>query len=325
MQLCDLLSANNLDVHVFNPIITGQMHASSIRQTKNDRIDSRLICKIAFDNKFNSNYVYDPQREELKSISRFRSIIASDCSRIKIRLQSTLDYLFPEYNSLFKDKYGKLYIELLANYSLNEFAAFRIDKLTNICSKLSKGRKSKEFALQLHTYLKSNKLIETSHSKCLKLQMLAIHIFFLNEQLSLLEKEISILLNTINQNLTTIPGVGDVACAVIISEIGDLDNFSSPKKLVAFAGLDPKVYESGNYSLKRSHITKHGSAPLRHILFMCANAACLHSDEFKELYHRHKAKGKHHYVILNAIAAKLLHIIWGMNKNGTNYNSDLIL
>lgn len=313
-KLCNILSLYDLPINEMNPIITGKMHAASIRQTKNDAIDSRLICDIAFLNRMDANYKQIAHIDNIKLASRHRFDLVNKRSRTKVQLQASLDYLLPKYNSLFSNKYNATYMYLLTEYSLIDLRSFRIDKLTRIVKDVSKGHHGKPFALKLQTMLRSDLLLEESELQCLELQNLAMEINFFTERIEILERKISILLNTIDTNLLSIPGVNEISLAMLIAEIGDFNNFSSPKKLVAFAGLDPRVYASGEYELKSAHISKHGNRYLRYSMFNIANMARLHCPEIQELYKKHIANGKHHLVAVNAIARKLLHVMWGMQK-----------
>ncbi|MGL4615788.1 MAG: IS110 family transposase [Shewanella sp.] len=320
----DMLSKNDFAVNVFNPIKTNSVHKSRIRKTKNDTIDSQIIAKLAFDDEFECNYTFIDFSRNTKSLTRFRKKLVTKNSRIKTQLCTILDYLLPEYNSLFSQKYGALYMHLLVNYNLLALRKLSVTKLTNIALKNSRSRKGKDFAMKLLECIHRNTLIESSAVQCLELQTLAKEISFYDEQIDTFDKEISSELANFDTNITSIPGISTVSAAVILSEIGDINRFNSPKKLVAFAGLDPKVYESGNYKLESAHISKRGSSYLRNMLFICANAAILHSQEFNDIYLNYRAKGKHHYVALNAIARRILHIIWGMNKTNTTFNPELL-
>ncbi len=324
LLFADYLSRLEYQVCVFNPILTNHAHLSRIRKTKNDKIDSKVIAQLAIDLKFEPNYLYKDDFANIKSLTRFRKKLVQKNSKNKIQLCTKIDYLLPEYNKLFHDKYGKLYMYLLSNYTLIEIKKMRVDKLTNISKDISKGNKGTFFAKQLKSLLKQNALIDDHPVECLELKMICEHINYLNKQIDILDTEISKELGNFDDLILTIPGINKVSAAIIMAEIGNINKFNSPKKLVAFAGLDSKTYESGTYSLASGKISKRGSPYLRHILFLCANAAKLHSEEFNILYQKHRSNGKHHYVALNAIARRLLHIIWGINKTQTSYNKELL-
>ena len=121
----------------------------------------------------------------------------------------------------------------------------------------------------------------------------------------------------------TIPGIGNILGATILGEIGDINNFSSAKKVVAFAGLDPIIYQTGNFSNKTGPISKRGSPQLRRALFLAANVARLNDENIGAFYNDKITRGKHHYSALNATAAKLLRIVYWVLKNDREYKVQL--
>ena len=123
----------------------------------------------------------------------------------------------------------------------------------------------------------------------------------------------------IDSKIMSVPGIGDTVGPIILGEIGNIDRFSSPKKLVAFAGLDSIVSQSGRFENKTGKISKRGSPMLRQALFLAANVARMNDDVLKRFYDKKRSEGKHHYSALNAVAAKLLRIIYSVLKNNQEY------
>lgn len=246
-------------------------------------------------------------------------------STTKTQFRTKLDFLCPDYYNLFSDVFSVISLALLTKYRLDEILVKPNSTLTTLVSKASKGHKKLEFIKKLKSVLNQYELINSNFGQCLELQMLVEEINYFTFQINKIDEEIKneTTNNSFTSLLTTIPGINIVSAAVIIGELGDLSRFNSPKQLVAFAGLDCSTYQSGKMDL-RGHISKRGSGYLRNILFLDANAAKLHNDSFNILYEHHKQNGKHHYVILNAMARKLLHIIWGMHKHQTPFDEKLL-
>ena len=110
----------------------------------------------------------------------------------------------------------------------------------------------------------------------------------------------------------SIPGIGAVNGGMILGEIGDISRFPSPKQLLAFAGLDPSVYQSGNFQAKRTRMSKRGSRTLRYALINAAHNVVKNNATFKAYYDAKVAEGKSHYNALGHCAGKLVRIIYKM-------------
>lgn len=156
-----------------------------------------------------------------------------------------------------------------------------------------------------------------------EIKTLVSEIELYNEQIQALEKTISQLMSQIDSQITTIPGIGNNLGAVILGEIGEVGRFSNVKKLVAFAGLDPIVKSSGNFKNKSGPISKRGSPDLRWALFMAANVARQNDVNLRKYYEKKRNEGKHFYAALNAVAAKLLRIVYWVLNNNKEYQTQL--
>ena len=319
----DMFSQNGFNINIINPIITSKVHKSNIRKTKNDKIDAKIIAKIGFTEQLLPNYSYNETYSNLKKLTRARKRKVSKRSRTKIQLRTELDYLAPDFSSLFSDIFSTSSLYLLNKYLLSELLTMSNNKMVKEISKVSKGKHKLSKVEEIKKCLKQNRLqIESSPIQCLELNLLAKEITFYTSQIELYDSKI------INEslecdNLLTVPGIGKLNATIIICELGDIKTFKSPKQVVAYAGLDSSTYQSGNISCN-GRISKRGSPQLRNALYLSANAAMLHSKEWRELYDKHRSNGKHHYVALNAMARKLLHVIWGIYKTDTPYNPELM-
>jgi transposase len=122
--------------------------------------------------------------------------------------------------------------------------------------------------------------------------------------------------------LKSIPGVGDVTLEAILSEANGFEGFDTVEKVVAYMGLSPKAKDSGTSVKGKPSICKMGSARLRKILYMPALSAIQHNPPVNALYKRLKAKSKNGMIIACACMKKLVHIIYGVIKNGVPFNCD---
>ena len=144
-------------------------------------------------------------------------------------------------------------------------------------------------------------------------------ICFIEEQVHSVEEEIDSLLSAMDTYIKTVPGVGNITAATILGEIGDINRFDNPSKLVAYAGLDSSVCQSGEYDAPSGHLSKRGSPYLRKALYYAAVRAEFCDPVFNAYYQKKRSEGKHHLVATNAVARKLCHTIYAVLKNNTPY------
>lgn len=145
--------------------------------------------------------------------------------------------------------------------------------------------------------------------------MLIEQISFIETQVESIEEEISTIMTKLNSPITTIPGIGPVIGTTILGELGDISRFSNASKIVAYAGLDSVVSQSGNYEAKSMSISKRGSSYLRKVLFQAALIAEF-CDPVFQIITRKIAQGKYHLVATNAVARKLCYTIFAvLTKN----------
>ena len=153
----------------------------------------------------------------------------------------------------------------------------------------------------------------------MQLRQLLEMIELLERQLVELECEIEVYLSKMNTSITSIPGIGDILGAIILSEIGDISRFSEPKKLVAFVGIDPSVKQSGEFVGTQNKMSKRGSPHLRRAIWLAATVAAFHDPVLMTYYQKKRAEGKHHYTAIGAVARKLTMIIYAVLRDNKPY------
>jgi len=259
---------------------------------------------------------------ELRDLSRQRFYLVDTASDLKRKIITMLDRVFPEYDTLFSDIFGKTSMELLASCTTpEEILAIDSDKLSAMIQRGSRGRFGGAKAAEIRETAKN------SFAALLSSQTLSLLIKQMIEQIRLLERQIEDIETIIAEKLaaqdtpiTTIPGIGNVLGAAILSEIGDISRFSGPEKLAAFAGIDPSVYESGQFRGNQSHMSKRGSPYLRRALWLAATSAILTGNpELTAFYERKKAQGKNHLVCIGYISRKMVNIIYAILTTGAPY------
>ena len=309
-------------IHVVNPIQTdGWRKGTEIRKRKTDIIDSVLIADLIRYGDFLETSLSDEDTLSLRNLARFRNYLISSISDLKRKTIAVLDQVFPEYASTFSNVFGQTSKEILM--SLNTPADYEnvsAEKLNEVLSNITMKKKATSKIDILSAKAKSSFGIKFClDSFSLQLKLLIEQICFIEDQVKDVEIEIESILSRMNTPLKTIPGIGNVTAAIILGEIGDINRFDNPSKLVAYAGLDATVSQSGEYECSANHLSKRGSPYLRKALYQAAFIAECHDPVFKAYYHKKRAEGKHHMVATNAVARKLCHTIYAVLKNNTSY------
>jgi transposase len=245
-------------------------------------------------------------------------------SSLKNRLLAVLDRIFPEYESIFSNVFLKSSKKLLKNTPTpEEILEFDISELTEVLKSASKGRfgipKAKEL---MDKAANSFGITIALDAFTLELKLLLAQIEFIEEQIRQIDSNIKELMDNIKTFITTIPGIGDVLGASILAEIGDISRFSSPKKLVAYAGLDSSTYASGQFVGTRTKISKRGSPYLRRALWSAAVVAKKSNPVLTAFYQKKIAQGKHPQAAIGACARKLTHLVYYILKERKPFDPD---
>ena len=315
----------NLDykIGIINPIQTSNLRKSNIRKTKNDKVDTFIIIKSLTLNNYNLVTTRDINNIKLKGLSRSRHNLIVMRSRSKIQLASFIDQLFPELNKFFK---GNLHLnvsyQLLKEYSSpKDISSLHLTKLFNILHDNSHGRYNKEDAIRLRELAKNSVGIDNpTLSLQIKQAILQIELYTLQiEEVEKLSKQI---LDEMESKLLTIPGMSYNQATVIHGFIGDISRFNKSCQLLAYASLDPSVYQSGNFEARSTRMSKRGNSLLRYNLVYAAHNLVLHNKTFKEYYDLKRSQGKTHYCALGHCAHKLVRIIFKMLKSNVDFDLD---
>ncbi len=300
------------DVKVINPIQSEAFRKMYIRQTKNDSKDSFIIAQIMRFGQFSATNLSDEVIIALRQLSRYRLALVDSCGDCKRRVVALLDQVFPEYDSLFSDTFGVTSKEILSKYPTPEdLLTVSSSKLTKLMEKASRGRLGKEKAEQLKNAAANTFGVSFAKDAfAFQIKQLIEQLVFLERQIEDLEVQIAELLKQTGTYITTIPGIGDTLGAIILSEIGDIHRFDAPNKLVAFAGLDVKVAQSGEFTGTRQKISKRGSPYLRRAIWLAASSAAFCDPILSEYYQSLRARGKHHLTAIGAVARKMCNTIY---------------
>jgi transposase len=322
LSLYSFLIENGFVIHVVNPIQTdGWRKGTEIRKRKTDIIDSLLIADLIRYGDFLETSIADEDILSLRNLSRFRNYLIGSISDLKRKTICVLDQVFPEYASVFSDVFGQTSKQILLNFSmLNDFEKITSEQLNNVLSQITLKKFASKKLNQLSQISKQSFGIKFAlDSFTLQLKLLIEQINFIEKQIDEIEDQITVLLDKINSPITTIPGIGNVTGATILGEIGDISRFSSPAKLVAYAGIDASVSQSGQFRSSNNKMSKRGSPYLRKAIFQAALVASTHDPVFREYYLKKRSEGKHHLTALGAVARKMCNTIHAILKNNVGY------
>ena len=320
-NLTCFLFTRGFQVCIINPIQTSSLRKSNIRKTKTDSVDTYLIIKALSLNHFRLYTERDYDSLQLKNLCRFRQKLMKARTKVKIQLVTYVDLLFPELQYFFKSGiHGKACYALLKEQpNPDRIAKMHLTRLTNLLSKTSKGHYKQSHAVQLKELASQSVGIKND---TLSLQILQSinQIELYNSQLEEVENEIKTIMEKIDSVIKTIPGIGSLNGAMIIGEIGDITRFQKPCQLLAYAGLDPSVYQSGNFNASRTRMSKRGSKLLRYALINAAWQTTLVNDTFKKYYDLKVSQGRRHYNALGHVAHKLVRVIHKMMTDNVEFD-----
>lgn len=309
-------------IHVINPIQTdGWRKGIEIRKRKTDTIDSALIADLIRYGAFVENPIADETLFSLRNLTRFRTYLVDSISDLKRKIICVLDQVFPEYETVFSNIFGATSKQILLDYTTpSELEQLPVDKLAKILSEASRKKIHPAKAEELSSI--ANNSFGVTFAKeafTFQIRQLIQQMQFVEKQVKDTEAEIQKLIDKLDSVITTIPGIGPTTGATILSEIGDINRFDSPVKLVAYAGIDASVTKSGQFEGTYNVMSKRGSPYLRRAIYQAALVAYNKDPVLSAFYHKKRSEGKHHKTCLGAVSRKLCYIIYAVLKANKPY------
>ena len=322
LPLYSFLTGKGFTVSVINPYQSDAWRKVYLSSTKTDKEDSFLIADIIRFGSFAKTKIADENIVSLRNLSRFRVTLSQQITDTKRRIVTILDQVFPEFESLFSDTFGKTAKVLLEEYPTPDtFDQITTRKLTNLIQRLSNGHFKKEKAEEIKRLASSSFGIDFALSSFkLELSLLLKQLDFLDEQIMVVEKEIGQIMTTVPTTLTTLPGVDTIIAASLLSEIGDITRFKTSAQLVSFAGINPTVHQSGQFNGNKNHMSKKGSPYLRLALWKAAVTSVRFNPVLQEYYEQRIKEGKRHMIVIGAVSRKLCGVIFTMLKENKPFD-----
>ena len=318
MNLKLFLEKNNYSFMEFNPALVKKFIAGqTLRRTKTDKKDTIQITKylISVDYKPHPTQFY--HKYSLKSLTRLREKLVKQRSYYEVQITNILDVTFPELKPAFDNSFSATLFFILNKYKTAEKIANMRDYES--IKKVSHGK------FPYAKFLKIKELSKNTVGECNDIFefeltcLLTLH-STIQKEIKELESKIEEIIKELDPPTLSIKGIGIISCAGIIAEFGDISRFKSADAMVAFAGLEPSISESGTES-HTGKMVKHGSEHLRYYLMNVAEYVFLHEPIFTEYYYKKRNEGKCHRVVCNHISKKLIRIIYKLETENIKFDS----
>ena len=320
-NILGFLLDNGLATYVLNPLRTNLYRKSlSLRKTKTDRVDARTIAAMLLSDTGLEPYTDTAyHNEELKSLTRYRFDKVKERAKLKTSVSRLVCILFPELEKLVPTLHMTSVYALLAEFpGAKQVAAAHLTRLKALLVDASRGRYGKNMAVELRDTARCS-IGARMPAKSLELQHTIRLIKELDTEIEEIEAAIQTIVDEMHSPITTIPGIGYRMGAMILAEVGDFSHFDSPDKLLAYAGMSPSTYQSGQLKNCYPHMEKRGSRYLRYALYNATKYVCLWNPVFAAYLAKKRSEGKHYNVALSHAAKKLVRLIFALEKSRQPY------
>ena len=320
-NLLGYLLDKGLATFVINPLHTNLYRKSlSLRQTKTDKVDAHTIASMLMSDvnlKSYSDTSY--HNEELKSLTRYRFDKVKERAKLKTSISRLVCILFPELEKLVPTLHQNSVYELLYEFpGAKQVANAHLTRLSNLLETASKGHYTKETSIAFREAARTS-IGSNMPAKSLELKHTIKLIRELDSEIEEIENEIKVIMDEINSPILSIPGISYRMGAMIIAEIGDFSQFDSPDKILAYAGMSPSTYQSGQLDNCYARMEKRGSRYLRYALFNATAYVCLWDPTYKAYLAKKRAEDKHYYVAMSHATKKLVRLIYHLERTGQQY------
>ena len=323
-NLISFIQSKGFRLTVFNPLqVELYRKSQTLRKTKTDKVAARLLAQMLMTGE-QPEYIPPPlEISELKTLIRHRYRIRSMRTRLKISVSRLVTILFPELPAAVSSIHqATVYALLLEMPTAKAIADCHLTKLTNLLYEKSKHRYGKDKAIEIKN-LATKSIGQNSIATGYELQQTIRILENMRTELDLLDKKIKSIMLKIDSPILTIPGISYNLGSIILAEIGNINSYKNPNKLLAFAGLDPGISQSGKFTADNMSMVKRGSKYLRWALLQAAMLVARNCPTFNAYAEKKNQEGKHHYVVRSHVARKLTRVIFNLLKNNIPFDSDV--
>ncbi|SDB67774.1 IS110 family transposase [Butyrivibrio sp. INlla16] len=322
LNILGSLIDKGLTTYVINPLHTNLYRKGlSLRKTKTDKVDAYSIAMMLMTDKTLKPYSDTSYHsEELKSLTRYRFDKVQERAKLKSSVSRLVNILFPELEKLVPTLHmASVYALLSEMPGASYIASCHLTHLKSVLYTASRGRYGDEVARTIRNAARDS-IGSVMPSKSLELKHTIHLIDVLTAEIEEVEKSIKSIMDTCNSPIMTIPGISYRMGAMILAEIGDFTRFSSADKILAYAGMSPSTYQSGQLNSSHSHMEKRGSSYLRYALFNATKFVCKWDESYGIYLSKKIGEGKHYSVAVSHAAKKLVRLIYRMELTGEPYH-----
>lgn len=320
-NILGFLLDNGLPTYVLNPLHTNLYRKSlSLRKTKTDRVDARTIAAMLLSDVSLKPYTDTAyHNEELKSLTRYRFDKVKERGQLRQSVARLVCILFPELEKLVSTLHMVSVYTLLEEFpGAKQVAESHLTRLKTLLHDASRGRYGRDMAVKIRDAARDS-VGSVIPAKSLELRHTIRLIRELDAEIDEIESAIQSIMDELHSPITTIPGIGTRMGAMILAEVGDFSRFESPDKLLAYAGLSPSTYQSGQLKNAYARMEKRGSRYLRFAIFNAAKYVCYWDPVFAAYLAKKRAEGKHYNVAISHAAKKLVRLIYALEKSRDPY------
>lgn len=326
--LLKFLLDNGYIVALINPITTDLTRKMQGGISKNDKLDTLTICDVLSSSQRKKSYRISKINRfdlyEQKQLTRHHHNLKEEINVYTNRLQKCIDIVFPEFNSLFNSKYNHVYMEILRKFSsADKIANTDIRTLRKCFEYEGRGNRISLTAEQLKEAAKNSVGISSVADE-IQIKHLVDQIKLINEQIAEIDKKIEEFSVQTNSPIISIPGISHFSGTSILSEIGDIGNYTKASQIIKLAGVAPYEHESSQYRAQHTAITKKGSKYLRKTLYQIITPVIRYNEVFKQYYNLKLSQGKGHRCAQGHCVRKLLRIIYHLLSENQIFDSSLL-
>ena len=323
LNLLRSLLDNGLASYVINPLHTNLYRkGQSLRKTKTDKVDAASIAMMLLTDKTLKPYSDTSyHNEELKSLTRYRFDKVQERAKLKTSVSRLVSILFPELEKLVPTLHMKSVYALLSEFpGASYIADAHLTRLKNLLHEASKGHYGRDMAITIREAASAS-IGSVLPAKSMELKHTLYLIEVMTNEIDEIESAINEIMDELESPITSIPGIKNRMGAMILAEIGDFSRFDSPDQILAYAGLSPSIYQSGQITSSYAHMEKRGSRYLRYALFNATKYVCTWDPTFSSYLAKKRAEGKHYYVAISHACKKLVRMIYRMQITGETYRA----
>jgi len=304
-----------------NPLVIHQfLKARSLRRTKTDKADSLTVASYLMSIPYKPNSLLLYHTYSLKSLCRTREHLVKERSKFATLLTNELDKSFPELKPFFNNIISTTLLFILNKYKNANHIALMKDY--DSLRKISRGKFTYAKFAKLKELAKNTVGYYDNNTDLLISTYVSLYNYF-NDKIDPIDKQISTIIKELNPSILSIPGIGEITAASIIAEYGDISCFSSPAKMLAFAGLEPSIIQSGTLE-SNGKMVKHGSGHLRYVLMNASLTLLKFNSTFYDFYLKKRSEGKSHRVALSHVCKKFIRLIYTLETKHVDFNPSLL-